>query len=76
MSRERLSIHKKEAGLGFKNLHAFNDAMLGKQAWKFMTESYNIVIRLFKEKYFNKCDFLDSKIGHNPSYIWRNIWGS
>jgi len=76
MSWERLSIHKKEGGLSFKNLHTFNDAMLGKQAWEFMTEPHNIVTRLFKAKYFNKCDFLDSKIGHNPSYVWRNIWGA
>lgn len=76
MSWERLSIHKKEGGLGFKNLRAFNEGMLGKQAWKFMTEPHNIVTRLFKAKYFNKCDFLDSKIGHNPSYVWRSIWGA
>jgi len=69
MSWERLSIHKKEGGLGFKNLRAFNEAMLGKQTWKFMTEPHNIATRLFKMKYFNKCDFLDSKIGHNPSYV-------
>lgn len=37
MSWERLSINKKNRGLGFKNLRAFNLAMLGKQAWKFMT---------------------------------------
>jgi hypothetical protein len=41
-----------------------------------MTGPHNIVTRLFKAKYFNKCDFLDSKIGHNPSYVWRNIWGA
>jgi hypothetical protein len=75
MSWEMLSIHKKEGGLGFKNLCAFNEAMLGKQAWKFMTELHNIVTRLFKAKYFNQRDFLDFKIGHNPSYLWRSIWG-
>jgi hypothetical protein len=75
MSWERLSIHKKEGVLGFRNLCDFNEAMLENQAWKFLTEPHNIVTRLFKAKYFNKCDFLD-KIGHNPSYVWRNIWGA
>jgi len=74
MSWKRLSIPKKDGGLGFKNLRAFNNAMLGKQAWKFMTEPDNMVTRLFKARYFPKCDFMDSRCGHNPSYVWRSIW--
>lgn len=58
MLRGRLSINKKNGGLGFKNLRAFNHAMPGKQAWKFMMEPNNIIIRLFKAKYFPNCDFL------------------
>lgn len=76
MSWERLSINKMNGGLGFKNLRAFNNAMLGKRAWKFMTDPNIIVTRLFKAKYFSKCDFLDSRCGHNPSYVWRSIWGA
>lgn len=36
----------------------------------------NLVSHLFKARYFPKCDFLDSIIGHNPSYVWRSIWNS
>jgi len=75
MSWERLNIHKRKGVLVLK-ICAFNDTMLGNQSWKFMTEPHNIVTRLFKAKYSNKCDFLDSKIGHNPSYVWRSIWGA
>jgi hypothetical protein len=38
LSWEKLSIHKTQGGLGFKDLSAFNLAMLGKQGWKFMSE--------------------------------------
>jgi len=33
---------------------AFNNAVLGKQGWKFMTDPNNAVTRLFEAKYFTK----------------------
>lgn len=60
-------------GLRFRNLHAFNLAMLGKQAWKFIMHQDALVTRVFKAKYFPQGDFLDASIGHNPSYAWRSI---
>ncbi|XP_058779420.1 uncharacterized protein LOC131653326 [Vicia villosa] len=74
LSWDMLSMTKKNEGMGFKNLSAFNYAMLGKQVWNFMTKPDILVTRLYKAKYYPNCDFLDSSIGHNPSYVWRSIW--
>jgi hypothetical protein len=76
MSWERLSVHKQDGGMGFKSLGAFNHAMLGKQAWNLITKPDTLVAKLFKAKYFPHSDFLESSIGHNPSYVWRRIWSS
>jgi hypothetical protein len=76
MSWERLSVHKQAGGMGFKSLKAFNHAMLGKQAWNFLTKPDALVTKLFKAKYFPRSDFLEASIGHNPSYVWRSIWSS
>ncbi|CAJ2643989.1 unnamed protein product [Trifolium pratense] len=76
LSWERLSMHKSAGGLGFKSITAFNYAMLGKQAWKLLTNPGNLITRLFKAKYFPNSDFLSSSIGHNPSYVWRSIWSA
>jgi len=68
-----LSAPKIHGGMGFKDLSAFNLAMLGKQGWKFITEPDSLVARIFKACYFPNGTFLTAQIGHNPSYVWRSI---
>jgi hypothetical protein len=73
LSWEKLSMHKTNGGMGFKDLTAFNLAMLGKQGWKLLTEPNSLVSRLFKARYFPNNTYLTANIGHNPSYVWRSI---
>jgi hypothetical protein len=73
LSWEKMSMHKTHGGMGFKDLLAFNLAMLGKQAWKFLSEPQSLVSRIFKARYFPTRSFLNANIGHNPSYVWRSI---
>jgi hypothetical protein len=60
--------------MGFKSIHAFNLAMLGKQGWRLLTCPNNLISRLFKVRYFPRSNFLG--VGHNPSYVWRSIWST
>jgi len=76
MSWEKLSAPKMHGGMGFKDLSAFNLAMLGKQGWKFIAEPDSLVARIFKARYFPNGSFLTARIGHNPSYVWRSILGA
>ncbi|CAN1338561.1 hypothetical protein LINPERPRIM_LOCUS38107 [Linum perenne] len=46
---------------------------MGKQGWKFLTEPTALTIRVFKEKYFSKGNFLSATIGYRPSYVWKTI---
>ncbi|VFQ67193.1 unnamed protein product [Cuscuta campestris] len=73
MSWQRLTIPKKFGGLGFKQLHGFNVAMLGKQGWRFLVQPKALVSRVFKARYFPKSSFLEAGLGANPSYCWRSI---
>ncbi|XP_019200076.1 PREDICTED: uncharacterized protein LOC109193678 [Ipomoea nil] len=70
---DKMCIPKKYGGLGFKELHAFNIAMLGKQAWRFLTKPDSLVSRVYKARYYPKGTFYDAKIGNNPSFCWRSI---
>lgn len=43
LSWEGMSMSKSRDGLGFKSLHGFNIALLGKQIWKCIEHSYPLV---------------------------------
>jgi len=43
MNWEKLSAPKIHGGMSFKDLSAFNLAMLGKQGWKFIIEPESLV---------------------------------
>ncbi|XP_019171157.1 PREDICTED: uncharacterized protein LOC109166713 [Ipomoea nil] len=47
---DKLCIPKKHGGLGFKDLRAFNLAMLGKQAWRLLTNTDSLVARVYKAR--------------------------
>ncbi|XP_073151939.1 uncharacterized protein [Henckelia pumila] len=64
-------LRKDMGGLGFKKLHAFNLALLAKQGWKLLSDPNALASRVLKARYFPHSNFLDAKIGHNPSYVWR-----
>ncbi|KAL8148706.1 hypothetical protein AgCh_005895 [Apium graveolens] len=73
MSWDRLSRHKSVGGMGFQDFKDFNLALLGKQGWHILTKPSSLVSRVYKARYFPTVNFLEAKIGHNPSYIWRSI---
>ncbi|XP_024630302.1 uncharacterized mitochondrial protein AtMg00310-like [Medicago truncatula] len=73
LSWEKLSVHKNDGGMGFKDLEAFNVAMLGKQGWQLQTNTESLVSRIFKARYYPNSSYLETKLGHNPSFVWHSI---
>ncbi|XP_019154304.1 PREDICTED: uncharacterized protein LOC109150749 [Ipomoea nil] len=70
---DKLCVPKKYGRLGFKELRAFNLAMLGKQAWRMLTKPESLVARIYKARYYAKGSFFDAQVGNNPSLCWRSI---
>lgn len=83
MAWDNLSLPKKEGGLRFRNLYAFNLALLAKQGCRIIQEPTSLV-SIFKAKYFPHSSFLEVGVRSNASYAWRSIcaarevilWGS
>jgi hypothetical protein len=76
MSWKKMGKGKEKGGLGFRDLEFFNLAMLAKQGWRLIRNPESLVARIMKAKYYLNSNFLEAKIGRNPSYAWRSIWNS
>ena len=57
---------KFEGGMGFRDLQAFNLAMLAKQGWRMMSHPSSSMARLYKARYFPNNDVLSANLGSNP----------
>ena len=58
--------------MGFRNLQAFNLAMLAKQGWRLLMNPNSLVARVYKAKYYPHGDVLNASLGSRPSYAWRS----
>jgi hypothetical protein len=70
---DKLCTAKEDGGMGFRNLHMFNTALLSKQCWRLLVNQQSLFFRVFKAKYFPVCSFLDAKLGSAPSFLWRSF---
>lgn len=59
--------------MGFRDLKTFNLALLDKQGWRLQTNSSSLFYRVYKAKYFPRCDFIELVIGCQPLYKWRSL---
>lgn len=73
LSWEKLSRPKKKGGLGFRDLHLFNQAMLARQAWRLLTCPDNLCAKVLKAKYYPDNSLLQCQVRGGISYSWRSI---
>ncbi|BFG14167.1 hypothetical protein CerSpe_004410 [Prunus speciosa] len=73
---KKLCNFKLEGGLNFRELRAFNLALLAKQGWRLCQHPNSLVARLFRAKYYPGSDFLLAPEGNNPSFCWRSIFAA
>lgn len=74
LSWSRMSMSKKNGGLGFRDLHGFNLALLGKQCWTLLKTPDALVSRLLKARYYPNCSLLQAERKGGASFTWSGIW--
>jgi hypothetical protein len=67
-SWEWLSTPKSFGGMGFRDLNLFNQAMLGRQCWRLLTDPLSLCARVLKGRYFPDCNFFDAPLPRSASY--------
>ena len=70
---EKLCKSREEGGIGFKMIHEFNLALLGKQLWRLVQFLDSLLARVLRGRYFRYSSPLRLNDVNNPSYGWRSI---
>ena len=73
VSWKNLATPKCQGGMGFRDPHQFNIALLGKHGWRFMTNPNSLCARVMKGRYFPDTDFLHASVPKSVSTTWRAI---
>ncbi|EEE50691.1 hypothetical protein OsJ_30951 [Oryza sativa Japonica Group] len=73
LGKDKIMKPKSQGGLGFRDLHSFNIAMLARQGWRLIQNPDSLCSRLLKAKYFPNCNVLDAQSRKQMSYSWRSI---
>ncbi|KAJ1269253.1 hypothetical protein BS78_07G196800, partial [Paspalum vaginatum] len=68
-----LVLKKCQGGLGFKDMRAFNQTMLARQAWRLLEKPDSLCAKLLKARYFPRCSILDSIRSANASTTWQAV---
>ncbi|XP_026384999.1 uncharacterized protein LOC113280607 [Papaver somniferum] len=64
---------KNKGGLGFRNAHTLNLAMITKLSWRMLTEPNALWVTQLKPRYFRNSSTFKAKILSTSSWIWKCI---
>ena len=73
ISWEKLTRPKGEGGLGFRDIHAFNLAMLAKQCWRLIHDPESLCAQILRAKYYPNSSLLEATTKNGMYYTWRSI---
>lgn len=73
VSWKELATPKCNGGMGFRDLHHFNLAMLGKHGWRFLKNPNSLCARVLKGRYFPDMNFMQASAPKSASATWKAI---
>ncbi|XP_050207383.1 uncharacterized protein LOC126656807 [Mercurialis annua] len=73
VSWNKMCQAKGVGGIGFRDLEAFNLALLAKQGWKLLTQPDSLISKVFKGKYYPTGSFIQAGNHWNGSWAWKSF---
>ena len=64
---------KGKGGMGFRDMHSFNLAMLAKQVWRLLLEPNSLCARVLRAKYYPDGRLLRAKAKAGSSFTWQSV---
>ena len=73
ISWKKLADVKGRGGLGFRDLEAFNKALLAKQLWRIICSPNLLMSKVIRGKYLKDHKSLDNHPPNSASWAWKSI---
>lgn len=73
LSWDKMRLPKSKGGMGLRDMRAFNQALLAKQAWRLIDSPDSLCACLLKAKYYPRGNLLDTVFSSNASAVWKGI---
>jgi hypothetical protein len=73
MAWDKLLLPKGLGGMGFHDLHLFNQALVARQAWRLIQFPESLCARLLRAKYYPHGELIDTVFPGDVSLSWRGI---
>ena len=73
---DKICVPFDQRGLGFRDFHDFNLALLAKQMWRLLKYPHSLLARVLKGRYYQHSGPMSVEKACNPSYGWRSILAS
>jgi hypothetical protein len=73
-ARQELLKSKLDGGLGFRNMHLFNKAMLAKQIWRLQIDPNSLLGKCLKARYYPNSDIFHAQQSRGSSYAWQSLF--
>ncbi|XP_028089060.1 uncharacterized protein LOC114289509 [Camellia sinensis] len=69
----QLAMPKSEGGLGFRDFHDFNLALVAKQGWRLVKYPNSFCAKMLKGIYFSHSNFMEASRGRCVSWAWASL---
>jgi hypothetical protein len=70
---DKIAKPKNCGGMGFREMHLFNLALLGKQGWRLITNPNSLCAQVLSGRYYPTGDFMSAVAPRTASRTWRAI---
>lgn len=68
-----LTKSKSQGGLGFRDIHNFNNNMLSRQVWRLIQLPESLCARVLRARYFPDGNIMVAQATEDISYAWRSL---
>ena len=68
-----MCVPKDQGGMGFRDIHCFNLALLAKQVWRLLDNPESLRATILRAKYFPDGDLMNANLKKGSSFTWQSI---